>query len=417
MKIRQLNPLENLFAVCHDYFAAHSVVCFRIKIIGYINETAIRQALDKIQRDNILLQACILQQGFKRVFYKQASFIPIPLIVIKKTTDEQWKDFGYSQIQKKFDTKKGPLAKLFLLTSVDTLQHDMLLIAHHAIIDTKSAVFFFDNLLQNYCVYIKTSSHNIASQSDVAVDYISINCHQQTSYKKSTSKDKLLDISYFMLSENSTSILITKCRENNTSIFGMFAALCLKSIQTEIGYKKTFFGVVPIDMRQHYFPPIDEKELGCYISAYKNLAFDPSTHTEFWELARRYKNLLNNGIKNPSALKVYFPTNRIVKFIFIVYYKIKKFLAGFATNNIGLLVINNCGKYSLSHTYNSLSIEGFSWFANITFLKKNRFFVNIITINGKLCITLRSSFKNTCNKIIAQKFLESLEKIANDESI
>src|SRR4051812_10951380 len=136
MKIRELNPLENLFAVCHDYFDAHSVVCFRIKITGYINAEVLKQALNTVQINNILLQACILQERFKLSFYKKLFTAPIPLIVIEKASAEQWKDFSCIEIQKKFDTRNGPLAKLFLLKSADAVNNDMLLVAHHAIIDT-----------------------------------------------------------------------------------------------------------------------------------------------------------------------------------------------------------------------------------------------------------------------------------------
>lgn len=412
MKIRELTNIEKLSTVCHDYFSAHSVVCFRVRLTGEVNELFVKQALNKVQDANILLQACIRQEKFKLFFYKTPQFLPIPLIILEKTHDESWKDLSCREIQKKFDTINGPLARLFLLKSTDAHSHDLLLVAHHAIIDTKSAILFFDNLMQNYISYIEPKQNQLKVQTNVEV--ASKNYYELNIRERMKTKQILDNIGHFILNEDMTSALIAKCRVNNTSVFGMLAAACFTIIQTEVGYKKPFPAIVPVDMRQRHIPAISDKEFGCYMSIYKGLVFDPRRKNQFWELARQYKNSLNDAIKNHSVLEVYYPKNIILKVVLIALYKVKVFFEFFSRDNTGLLVINNVGKYALSSNF--LSIEEFNWFANVTMMKRNRFFLNAITINGRLCVTLRSSFKNINSQVMAQKFLKLVEKVSNDEN-
>ena len=112
-----------------------------IMIRGPIREENFRSALSKLQEKHSQLRMRI--EGNYFVFDDNVP--PIPLRIIQRTSDTQWKDEMESDIKTPIDYKNGPLVRFIWLRSEE--RSDIIVITTHTIMDGISIEYLFRELM------------------------------------------------------------------------------------------------------------------------------------------------------------------------------------------------------------------------------------------------------------------------------
>ena len=106
--------------------------------------SALRTALDALQRRHPLLRARILTAGKNYAFHFDAAG-PIPLEVCQRPGPESWVEAAQEELHRPFDLATGPLARCRYLLGQSS--GDLIITFQHTIVDGSSAVHLFGELL------------------------------------------------------------------------------------------------------------------------------------------------------------------------------------------------------------------------------------------------------------------------------
>ena len=122
---------------------------FTIKLLGILQESQLRQALNCVQSKHPLL-CCVVKDdplnGPHFVLQNQPA--PILLRIVERKNDEDWQREVHREWMAPFNANSEPLLRLVWLRSESV--HELLLIGHHSICDGQSGITLLRDLL-NAC--------------------------------------------------------------------------------------------------------------------------------------------------------------------------------------------------------------------------------------------------------------------------
>jgi len=111
---------------------------FTVQVAGELNETRLRQALDRVQAKHPLLR-CVIEEavGVPRfVLLDRAA--PIPLRVVTRNGEDDWQREARREWVMPFEASRQPLARFVWLRGGDS--NELMLVAHHCICDGFSGI-------------------------------------------------------------------------------------------------------------------------------------------------------------------------------------------------------------------------------------------------------------------------------------
>lgn len=114
-------------------------------IRGDLVEERLRRALARVQGKHALLRCLIVRRGCRPWFEPQAPAPPIPLRVVERHRDDQWIEATRSELRRRFDGARKPLARLTWLRG--ERRSELLLVCHHAICDGRSLLTLLREIL------------------------------------------------------------------------------------------------------------------------------------------------------------------------------------------------------------------------------------------------------------------------------
>lgn len=142
---RPLGSFETAAALSHDY--APFVVVLAAELVGRgPDPERLGEVLASLQERHPLLRVRIVES---RDGYRYEDGVPpIPLSVLERTSDEQWREAVESELNRRLEDRTGPLARCVYLPPADeTGRCEVILTCHHAIIDAVSCISLLDELL------------------------------------------------------------------------------------------------------------------------------------------------------------------------------------------------------------------------------------------------------------------------------
>src|SRR5258708_6702882 len=116
------------------------------RIRGILSPEDLRLALDKVQARHPLLRAVVEECDGQPEVVIRASPCKIPLRVVSRKTDEDWRSELAIEWKTPFPMDRGPLIRLVWIRSEDI--SEILLVGHHCICDGASLVTIVRELLQ-----------------------------------------------------------------------------------------------------------------------------------------------------------------------------------------------------------------------------------------------------------------------------
>ncbi len=440
--IRKLKGFELFVYYTHKFMDSTYTPFIRIAILGEINESILRQALNYVQLKHPLLQVCLEESKGEVFFAKMKAYNVIPLSILKNTNNDEWKNIGLKETRKKFDDEKGPLIKLILLKDEVNNSHDLIAVYHHSIADNISIKTFFKDLLS---IYSKIQ-YNVLNDDDIhelpipasSLDPVMAEDFQQIhiASDKFSIKRLIAQIGDFfitlkkslivffkeigmksdsfqdaILTKELTTALSNSCHSHNVTLEAFLWAVLLSCIKEEYNQKKYNIATL-ISTRRFYIPKISDEIIGCYLSSYNMQIVTKDLPKDIWIFAK-----FLNDIVSTNALANIFnqpkpPPGKIMPFIMWLI-KIKISLGYFFNSSkLSTIYLSHAGELFIQNSSMALKIRAYNRGGN-RFREKSISLLTII-LNNELNISLSSSLlPSEYTEAIMKKMLSRLMELKN----
>lgn len=118
-----------------------------VKIKGTLEEASLHHALKKLQKKHPLLNAFVADdiEGMPWFVVKEEQELPIPIRIIARESNDDWKTETTQEWGKVFDTRKGPLMRLIWIKGAE--YSELILVIHHCLCDGGSAMAILSEFL------------------------------------------------------------------------------------------------------------------------------------------------------------------------------------------------------------------------------------------------------------------------------
>lgn len=327
---------------------------FTVTVEGNLSRADLENALQKVQNRHPLLQIVVWQDENEIPWYVSPDKIqPIPLRIVERLSDEDWRSEAEKEWHELFDVEKEPLARLVWVRSVRT--SELILVCHHCICDATSVMQLMHEILE----VTDNPGKDIGSYQAVSslMDFVPVEMQRNltniftanliagatrfylgvVSWMKEKKKDHFYTINW-KLSSGITAIILEKCKEEGLSIN---TVLCL-------AFMKAFENVRHLSTNRRVFCSVDTRRFLPEISSEHLFPFpvmiDLSLGTkqdDFWGHARYLRDKLYNKIKKTDIRKMLMYTEHLVSLLprSIRYAKAGKGLHDFAFANLGKVKI------------------------------------------------------------------------------
>jgi len=287
--------------------ATEAVNCvFTARIRGTINEDLLRMALAEVQRKHPLLRVVIREDEKGRPYFVSNTQIPaIPVQILDRHSDDQWKDVSAAEWHNKFDVQKGPLARVVWLRSGTV--SELLLVCAHCICDGTSiltlmreTLMLLDQQTVNMTPYESFDSvYSLISPAVLADRKLKIKgwlistlggwlLRFKSGRQLPTGKSYLV---HWKMDEDTSSALTHLCKQEKTALHAAFSVSFSQAMQDVRGAKGQV--IYPVDIRR-YLPEIKNDHLFAF-APIEELKVD-SEETDFWTKTRKLRNDLAGKI-------------------------------------------------------------------------------------------------------------------------
>lgn len=368
--------------------AATSLNCvFTAKIRGSFSPENLHAALAKIQDKHPALHA-VIKEDYKKVPYLIScdSLSEIPVRIIERQSDEDWKAASEAEWSKPFREKNAPLARVVWVKG--TAVSELLLICPHCICDGKSISTLMSELLsllddpaRKLDTYLPFSSiPELLSESYSIGKLIKVKLQSvMASWFLSSKSERYIApagnsyMLHWKLDAERAAIVTAGCKNAGITVH---AALCVAFLEAFRAVKKEKAkgsAVTPVDIRK-FVPEIREDMLFA-MAPTVDVTLDQQDDTDFWTKAKKIKEDLDTkiaGLDGRGSLMIseYFSVKRIVKYL--------KTSEG--THDVTL---SNMGRLTIPEYYDSFELETI-YSPNVAFPWKNPNTAIVSTFKGQM---------------------------------
>jgi NRPS condensation-like uncharacterized protein len=333
------------------------------RIQGHIAAHDLQLALKKVQAKHPLLRAHAVEEGRQLYFVFSDNPLEIPVRVVKRNSDEDWRNVTTTEWKTPFNMNEGPLVRMAWIRSEGV--SELMLIGHHCICDGTSLITIFREILQ------------VVDQPDVQLTpYPPFQCLQDLLPQEVLSDLKMAllvkvkaslfrlfalavkavntappgehYLIYWRADAKESAALVDRCKGEGTT---PYAAMCVAFLLAFRQVNSSRFKnkiMCPVDIRRfisnirpdvmfNYAPPIP-------------LSIDP--RTGFWDSARRLKQSMSEKIGRLNAYEHLMAAEELQTSIpkIISFLRKSKGSYDFAFSNVGRL--------EMADNYQAFRVEG-----------------------------------------------------------
>lgn len=322
---RPLGIFETAQVLTGNYAPFNLVLVLRLD--RYPGEDVLRRSLGGLVRRHPLLRARILKRH-RHYFFDIAHDPVIPLQTVTRRSDDDWREVAEDQLNTGFDLAAGPLFRLTSVAAADTeLPCELVLTAHHVIIDGVSAARLLHDLLSN-CAALASGEQLGAVPAYQPVNPAETLLPQQ--YRGWRHMSKLFAfagrqtwaelrcaranrglptlpartpthcrIMPFQLSADATKAMLSACKGRGVTVAGLLCAAQLLTARTQ-GFGDSvvrFRHFIFADLRPYLQPSVPADQLGNYI-AMVQLHTRVGPESQPWTLARTLSVQMHEAAKH-----------------------------------------------------------------------------------------------------------------------
>ena len=301
---RELNQRERTHAK-----APNSNISIIATILGNISIDGLQHTIKKMLKRHPILNAHVELEG-KKTFVVANNSIEIPIIVMERTSDDQWREEIIHQHKTPFKMEQGPLIRFILLHSAEI--SDLIIFCQHVICDGISLIYLARDIILHLAdpskkvgllpvapivnkdsvpsdikpsLAMRTLGKTINKKwgkNEVIFDYNDFYALHDEFWEKYTYKAHLYE-----LSREDTEALILACRKNgvtvNSALIAAFAMAQNQSSPEPQDYLEKYASAV--NLRNYLKTPVGE-QFGFFAGGME-LKFKYSAKESFWEAAKK----------------------------------------------------------------------------------------------------------------------------------
>lgn len=288
-------------------------LCIMVK--GSVEEENLRSALTKLQRKHPQLRMRV--EGNYFVFDDNVP--PIPLRIVERISDIQWKEEMEADIKTPIDTVNGPMVRIVWLRSPE--RSEIMIITTHTIMDgvaivglMKELMTLLDDPERDVEIYSP-----ILSLKDILPD-VKISVWEKLFARclvppanlllyLSTIGKKKKPIQYceleWTISQEDTAILKRAAKRHNAQPYTLHCILMAKAFMKyhnpERKKRKVFMS---LDIRRYI--PLIKKDMMFSYAPMLTFDVDFTAQSDYWELTRKFNNeLIYKAITDPSVKRAF----------------------------------------------------------------------------------------------------------------
>lgn len=300
--LRELDSIERFhWLMCLNH---SNHIAMAAEISGATTPEMWRYALRELQQRHPFLNASIDRNANSKLAYRWFEGRAIPLVIKDRKSPVQWQEEFELEMATPFDPSIAPLIRVLLLQGGDRC--DVIVVAHHTVVDGMSLVFIMRDLMQalsgkaleilpvpasqeQFYVSLAATRQFKEHISEASRVHVSETAPKPVDYYRPR-KGEGPQVQGLRLSKEQTSLLIERTREEQTTVHAaLCAALVTAGRKISASWSQNGVRVLsPISTRK----ALNLGEDSVLAVTAGIVMYDSSAQTEFWELARWSKRSL-----------------------------------------------------------------------------------------------------------------------------
>lgn len=336
-----------------------------VKIQGNISEENLHHALAKVQDRHPLLKANVLEDEANIPYFVTQKLIrKIPVRVLPRGNDEDWKKEYTNECLTAFDCKNGPLVRLVWLKS-DHIS-DLIFVGHHCICDGKTVLNLIDETLRlleqpdteigTYATFFSISdfipdtikNNKINRLTAAIIARLARLALMVVSLKKEVKRENPYLI-HWKLNKEESAALLEKCKSEGSTIHSALCVAFLKAYQSVETLKTHSRLYCAVDMRK--FIPDIKNDMTFAFPAMIGLDLKNGKTTDFRTLASQFKEELLTKMEKMEISKVLMYSESLLTSL--------PQMTKYAKADRGThdFTLSNMGRVTLKEAYSTFTIE------------------------------------------------------------
>ncbi len=310
---RPLGALEHLFWLHDLAHPFHFALTAQIK--GRFSVHQLQQALTLVQQRHPLLRVRIALDEAEQPWFVEDS-ASIPLRVVQRQSEQDWQREVEREIETPFVWSQAPLVRVVLVYSSNDAQFsELIMTCHHSIADGISITYLIRDILQ--AIATPTAFGQSLPVPLPREDLVPGKAPQTISGLKlmpqftrmsscfpvvqSARQSNCQFVSSSSLLPETTRLLLTRSRQEQTSVHGAICAAFLLAVryQNHSQQPQNLRSMSPINLRP-YLTSVNQEDVILWISAGRT-SHHLSADANLWDVARSVKQQLNQ-IMTPDKL-------------------------------------------------------------------------------------------------------------------
>jgi len=390
---RLLGSLEHFLWLIDQTIPMNVVLCATIK--GSLTVNQLKEALVWVQRKHPLLAVRIVIDEHQQPRFVSEGVSGIPVRSLTRQGENHWCQEVEAELFRPFPWSEGPLIRVILLHSPDI--SELIVTFDHCIGDGLSGAYLIRDILREVSdpgsdrqVLPELPSFEeliplsyIARSSDSVDKIARLEVKNRDSIEKEILGDWQLRLLHWCLPSSETAALVSRCRQEQTSVHGAICASFLLSIADEVksGNNAVLKCLSPLNIRNYLEPPIGEN-FGAYYTG-GLISYQLSNSPNFWEVARELKYQINHLMEDGKMF------DKVPKFRAFLSTKPDPIATRqYVENLIGSdITVTNLGRLNIPHQYGVLQLQ--KLYLTVTGIKNEPIIVGVATIGDNMFITFR----------------------------
>lgn len=428
---RELGLSESYSCFCHDEAAGTTNLVGYLSASGDLDKNKILNSLNGLIKKHHTLRSQIEKHPKKHKIKIHPEIQHLPFNYTE-TKNCHWQEVIEKHQSTLFDNSEYNW-RLEVIKEDNNFH--IFICFHHAISDGKSTAIFLSELLEG-C----EGEQEIASERHLlpAIEtllqrkiswlgfifkmltssrkYIVLNKHIQKYENKAELEHRTAKNKHLTISSDKLNRLITKCKNEGTSLTALLTAILLKSIESlELGSDKDIkrhLIFTNIDVRNKCQPQIPKDQLGCFVDLAETQEIIKPELT-IWEIAKNYRKNLLRALDKPGKLPQTFNQGVFHKML-------RSFDQGFLQHKFHYGAgVTNIGKIDYFSNLKSISLNRFH-FATSRVWGDWMILLHIATVNEQAFLSFSYAdplLSNASADKLIHNFSRSVDTLLSDSDI
>lgn len=336
------------------------------RIRGHFAAENLQSALEKVQAKHPLLRASVVEEERQPYFAFSANARKIPVRVIERRSDEDWRDVTALEWKTPFDMNTGPMVRVVWIKSADV--SELMLVGHHCICDGASLVAVFREILQliNQPDMQLTPYPPFLSLADLVPQQISSNLKRALLVKGKVVLFRLFALTiktvekapagqpyliYWRADAKASAELASRCKAEGATPYAALCVAFLLAFRQVSGAKFKNKMMCPVDIRR-FIKTIAADMMFNYAPAIP-LALSRDPRDDFWRLARKIKQSMSEKIDRLNAYDYLLAGEQL-------HSSIQKFISLLRQTKASYdFTFSNVGRLDIPENYRTFQLESF----------------------------------------------------------